>query len=100
MSFQKSISEVIIAASQIHNAAFDLVKTHGLISWLQNKLTSEENDHRIDFVLRTLTNLVKTFSKGFEVIGDDGKKETKKPIPLHFAPECSSVCLFIVEKYR
>eukprot|EP00794_Sanderia_malayensis_P000250 gene250-869_t len=95
-SAKKPIYDLLLATSKLHQAAFDLVKNYGLLSWLHSKLNSSD-EHSIQFVVQMLSNLKDTFEQGYKPLDGDENSEVKRPKLANFPLECTLVCMTLIE---
>ena len=94
------MNDVFIAAAGIHPAAFDLVKCHGLFSWILGRHSPILTEHDRIFTTEVLRKILDTFEAGCKIIDDHGKEDVKKPIPRNFGGEAILLCFSIVNKCR
>ena len=95
---QEKINDVFIGAARIHPAAFDLVKCHGLLSWILGRQSPKLTKHDRIFTTEVLRNILDTFEAGWKIVDDSGKEEVKKPIPRNFGGEAVILCFSIINK--
>ncbi|KAM9319582.1 nucleolar pre-ribosomal-associated protein 1 [Gastrophryne carolinensis] len=104
---QTQILEILTKASKVPKAAYELLRDHSLLTWIQNILEKRYVENNILVRVITLVNNLwftnlgnKDKSKSKEKKAPDGLAEREKFLPIHMVNEFFGVAIVLLRHIR